>query len=137
MGTNYYLAGDICPHCGRSDEREHIGKSSADWHFALHIYPDKGINNLDDWKDYWRGHKIVDEYGKKISHKAMLKIITEREGCFNWDSCPQQFYRDWDEFHRINYSEQGLNGLVRCKIDGEHCIGHGDGTYDYIVGEFC
>ena len=36
MGTNYYL------------NDRHIGKSSAGWYFALHIYPEENINSLDE-----------------------------------------------------------------------------------------
>ena len=36
----------------------------------------------------------------------------------------------------MNYAEPGPNGLVRAKINGVHCIGHGEGTWDYITGEF-
>jgi len=49
MGTNYYLHENVCESCGRSDEPLHIGKSSAGWVFTLRIYPDKGINSLEDW----------------------------------------------------------------------------------------
>lgn len=28
------------------------------------------------------------------------------------------------------------DSLIRAKVDGAHCVGHGEGTYDYIVGDF-
>jgi hypothetical protein len=40
------------------------------------------------------------------------------------------------EWHRRNYSERGPNGLSRSKVDGHHCISHGDGTWDMIKGYF-
>jgi hypothetical protein len=36
----------------------------------------------------------------------------------------------------VNYSERGPNFLLRHRVNGRHCIGHGPGTYDYIAGEF-
>jgi hypothetical protein len=35
-----------------------------------------------------------------------------------------------------NHAELGPNGLLRSKVDDVHCIGHGEGTYDYIAGDF-
>lgn len=109
MGTNYYLLGDTCQHCGRSDERLHIGKSSAGWCFALHVTDD--IKSLADWQELWSkpAAKIVDEYGDAIEPAAMLAKITER-------SHP--------------------HGLSRHDIDDRHCVAHGNGTYDLIRGEF-
>jgi len=110
MGTNYYLTEESCPHCGRSGERLHIGKSSAGWCFALHVTDD--IKSLADWQALWSkpGAKIVDEYGDAFTPEAMLAGITER----SWKGGEPR----------------------RHPLDGSHCIGHGDGTYDLIPGEF-
>ena len=48
----------------------------------------------------------------------------------------EEGYDSWEEFHRRNNSEIGPNGLLRHKVTGNHCVGHGDGTYDYIKGVF-
>ncbi len=111
MGTNYYLHRDCCPHCGRGDDRLHIGRSSAGWCFALHVDHEEGINSLDDWKAIWSlpNAKIIDEYGRQHTPEEMLATITER-------SHPR--------------------GLSRHRVDMRHCIGSGDGTYDLIPGEF-
>jgi len=54
MGTNYYLyPASPCKACGRSYEAKHIGKSSAGWCFLLHVIPEEGINDLEDWKKLW------------------------------------------------------------------------------------
>lgn len=109
MGTNYYLVGDCCPACGRGDERQHIGKSSAGWCFALHVTED--VKSLEDWQARWSapGAKIVNEYGDTITPAEMLSAITDR-------SHPR--------------------GLSRHQVDGRHCIGHGNGTFDLLPGEF-
>jgi len=51
MGTNYYLQGKVCVHCGVADGGPlHIGKSSAGWNFGLRIYPE----GEDSWPDVGR-----------------------------------------------------------------------------------
>jgi hypothetical protein len=128
MGTNYYLERDICSHCGRSDARLHIGKSSAGWCFALHVDADEGVNSLTDWQDLWSAPnaRIVDEYGSEHSPEQMLETITQR--AWPQRDVPRKVY---DE----NHAEEGPNNLMRPTI-GRHCVGHGDGTYDLIPGEF-
>ena len=83
MGTNYYVKGEDCPTCGHAVKPDlHIGKSSAGWKFMLHIDPDNGINNLDDWVKIWsqEGAVIRNEYGDDIPPQDMLKTITHRGG---------------------------------------------------------
>ena len=111
MGTNFYLESKPCECCGRADEPLHIGKSSAGWAFALHVYPEKGINNLYDWRKILKetNGKIVNEYGDEKTYDEMIDDITNR-------SHPR--------------------GLQHSLVDGRHCIGNGEGTYDYIIGEF-
>lgn len=113
MGTNFYLKtpkGETCAHCGRFDfaEELHIGKSSAGWCFSLHVMPEEGINTLEDWKQRFSTGVIVDEYGETHTPDEILDRITKRS-------------------HPM--------GLARHQI-GAHCIGHGEGTWDYIPGEF-
>ena len=110
MGTNYYWHMNPCPHCGHPEEKLHIGKSSAGWCFSLHIIPERGINDLDDWKELWKegNGKIIDEYSEEIPIDKMLEIITDF----------------------------GPNGLLRHKVDGKFCVGNGKGTWDLIRGEF-
>ena len=135
MGTNYYWIREtnICNHCGRRDEeRLHIGKSSAGWYFHLHIIKEESINNLDDWtkKFYIPGSKIKDEYGFVTTPGELLTIISERKGI------PFKSKEEEEEFHKYNGSEDGQNNLVRSTIDGVNCVGHGEGPWDYVTGEF-
>lgn len=138
MGTNYYLKTNVCQHCGRGDEPRHIGKSSGGWCFALHIYPEDGINILADWEQLFKKQEnaIFDEYGTPTTIAKLMEIITKRSWKPRNDRQPMG-YHDWEDFDLKNYSQLGPNGLSRHKIDGCHCIGHGEGTYDYLVGEFC
>jgi len=139
MGTNYYWEPKApCRCCERPFDHFHIGKSSGGWCFGLHVIPpeeakwidglpDAGIVSLDDWKALWTRGQVVDEYGEQISRHAMLTIITER----SWKSA-----RPWSErAMNENSAVPGPNGLVRHRI-GPHCIGHGDGTWDLLPGEF-
>jgi hypothetical protein len=129
MGTNYYLHSDICPHCHKPTEVLHIGKSSAGWCFALHVYPDDQIKSFEDWLSWFSkpNSKIVNEYDDIVSIDYMIETIT----CRSWPLRNKEtgWYED-------NHAEPGSKGLARHRVDGRHCIGHGDGTYDLLVGDF-
>lgn len=114
MGTNYYVAESrgICPSCKRPHERYHIGKSSAGWVFSLHVIPELGLDTLVQWTEFWKGKVIFDEYDRIVSAVEMVDIISNRPMYNN----------------RV---------LIRHPINGWNCTGHGPGTFDYIVGEFC
>jgi hypothetical protein len=134
MGTNYYLRTNACPHCGRSDEERHIGKSSAGWCFSLHVYPDEGIRTLKDWEAQMKtlNSGIYNEYGDKLDYKDMITVICDRK----WDRKPKPVgYDSWEDFNNQNHSVNGPNGLSRHQIDNR-CIGHGEGTWDYLIGDF-
>lgn len=111
MGTNYYLELDVCESCKKGTNSLHIGKSSHGWCFSLHIIPEEGINNLEDWISWFNKDKTIirDEYGNIISFEKMLDEITNRKK------------------HK---------SIDRHRIDGIHCIGNGEGTYDFIRGDF-
>jgi hypothetical protein len=139
MGTNYYCeASAPCPHCGRHDpERIHIGKSSAGWCFGLHIHPDLDIRSLRDWQNFWVGKHIEDEYGTAVSAEDMLKIITERGLDKPIDL--SNFIGRYDsvsDLYRMNHASPGPNNLLRHAINGWHCVAHGEGTWDLLVGDF-
>ena len=146
MGTNFYWLGEPpCPTCGHVNEevKKHIGKSSGGWVFALHVYPEESIHDLPDWKDRWNRGEIVDEYGAPISPQAMEECITQR----SWSNPAFLGYTSEAEFHRLNFSEPGPNGLVRYRVQSGICVvryrvksgicvDHGAGTWDLCVGDF-
>jgi len=138
MGTNYYLyPKPPCSECGREYQKLHIGKSSGGWCFSLHIMPDDSICDLPDWEELWSepDSYIKDEYGTLIKMKEMYEIITKRgpgrheRGMGADDPWSPKDYEQ-------NSAEPGPNGLVRHKLLKHHCIKHGSGTWDCIVGEF-
>ena len=127
MGTNYYLRKSICDKCDRYDEL-HVGKSSAGWHFSLHIIPELGINDLESWKKHFVGNKIFDEYGDEITPEQMICVITERS--WNREDVPDA------KFLRENSAEIGLNGLLAHGYSPYRRAVRTDGTYDLIGGDF-
>lgn len=132
MSTNFFLVPPQCPCCGHQDKSIHLGKSSVGWTFGLRIRPDDNINNWNDivslikekQADYWQ---IQDEYGTPFSFAQFSYVVCERQGK------RASFSPSW---LAQNYAMEGPNNLVRRLIDGQHCVGHGDGTYDYLVGSF-
>jgi hypothetical protein len=117
-----------------SCDGKHIGKSSGGWVFALHVYPEDGINDLEDWERLWsQSGLIIDECGDEVSVEEMRRTITDR-------SWPQKkdkplMYESWEHFNRVNNCQDGPNGLVRGHLS-ERNIKHGAGTWDCYVGEF-
>lgn len=152
MGTNYYVESvvECCPTCkrplpdanGEVPEPRHLGKSSAGWCFSLRVYPDEGINTLEDWIRWWQGKTIRNEYGAVITEDEMLCCIMLRgEAGAKFKETPHESYLSWDHFHKENESEFGPRGMLRHRVHSAQrysagCIGHGAGTWDYIVGEF-
>ena len=131
MGTNYHHHPAACEHCGETASGPlHIGKSSAGWVFALHINPEIEIRDLADWEARWASlpdDEIRDEYGRVLTPEQMRSLITERGR-----QDPPGAGFDYES----NHAEPGPNNLVRSKVDGERCVGHGAGTWDLFVGDF-
>lgn len=126
MGTVYYWRPIIR---GVVGEPIHIGKSSAGWCFALRVYPEEGIRTLDDWMLRWRvcpGR--IDDGDEWLYASEMISVIADR-------TRPQLHAGNFG-VPAGRYSERGPNGLLRLRVDGRFCIGHGAGTWDYVVGEF-
>jgi hypothetical protein len=137
MGTNYYWKeGPDCPTCRRSFTGKHIGKSSHGWTFALHVYPDQGIDDIEDWEKLWQkaGSMIIDEYGEKLGADEMRQIITSRAREERWHARPYG-HISWENFHLENQSLPGPYGLIRSQLN-YRCIKHGVGTWDCHVGDF-
>lgn len=136
----------------------HIGKSSFGWHFGLCIYPEYGINNLQDWINLFNdpNNKIIDEYDDEVSASDMISIITER-GRANWSDDPEavKAYEkncldhhneiteylncrpcsSYDELLAENHAERGVRGLWKhSRTDKFHVENPvKNATYDYII----
>ena len=117
------------PTCGKPGEERHIGKSSSGWCFAVHIHPEIGIKTWGDWKECLKeGGEIRDEYGEDVTFEEMVATVEERY----W--VPP--YERSQHFYEVNHAEPGPNNLMRHKIDGRFCVGHGGGTWDLMEGKF-
>lgn len=121
MGTNYYLRRD-----GEPDL--HIGKSSAGWCFSLHVYPERGPVSLETWIPLLLRGTVYDEYNNETGLSEMLQKISLRSWVPRKNSLPFDY--------ETNHAMPGPNGLARHVVDNFHCIGHGPGPWDLIVGEF-
>jgi hypothetical protein len=133
MGMNYYHYDPTdmvtCCECGQHvPKKRHIGKSSGGWCFSLHVGDDCPMS-LTEWQSLLQkpGTYIQNEEYEVVSFKEMMQTITKR----SWKRDKIMSYEDL----RKNQATIGPNGLMRHQIS-PHCIAHGDGTYDYIVGDF-
>jgi hypothetical protein len=140
MGTNYYLHENVCDHCGRSDEKMHIGKSSGGWCFSLRVYPDIGIFDWSDWLEALRkpGAIIKNEYWEVVTLEQMVSIVTDRANSQPMTDERARLhgrYSSAADFHAKNHSEMGPNNLLRHRRS-DFCVGHGAGTWDLMSGEF-
>ena len=137
----------------------HIGKSSMGWHFGLCIYPEYGINTLEDWIKLFRNsdNTIVDEENRVINTSEMLdrienrkqsefekyqseeeyeKAVLENYNDFNKYfinlSHHRKIYNSYDEILMENHACRGINGLWRRERDQYISYPTPDGTFDYI-----
>mgnify|MGYP006278320635 CR=1 FL=1 len=73
MGTNYYVAENLCECCERYDRGMHIGKSSYGWAFSFH--GTKELNSWKAWKEYLKDKKIVGDYDDFIEYDKFVELI--------------------------------------------------------------
>lgn len=106
----------------------HIGKRSGGWTFGFHIYPSLGINLYSDWKVIFPYGQIKDEYGNPHTEYEFDKIIQEI-GSSLWDKTK-------DRNNDMPYASLDPEYNLYRRNVGEYCAGHGDGPYDYILGDF-
>lgn len=139
-------------------QRIHIGKSSMGWHFGLCVYPEYGINTLDDWIKLFRsfGNTIVDEEDRELKTSEMIDRIEDRKQFeFEKYESEQEYekavvdnyndinktinifrhkiYNSYDEILIDNHACRGLNGLWRRQKDQYTNYPIPDGTYDLII----
>jgi hypothetical protein len=81
MGTNYYVDEERdCPTCHRRHMcLIHIGKSSAGWKFTFAWNSGDYYKSLQEMKDWLKGRKITDEYGRKITRAKFWAMVRAKE----------------------------------------------------------
>lgn len=130
---------------------EHIGGSSGGWCFSLHVStpndlgsepwaqnPFSYVFDLGDWLSWFQDSAfyIANEYGDEISVDEMMRIIQNRRFSPNAAILKNMATEGTARYYAALGGVPGPNNLARHPIDGYHCIGHGSGTWDLIVGEF-
>ena len=75
MGTNYYVASNLCKCCNRYDKEYHIGKSSMGWAFSFRGYRASLLVSWGAWKEFLKDKTIVDEYGSTIDYDDFVNMI--------------------------------------------------------------
>jgi hypothetical protein len=147
MGTNYYLHQRTGLPEPDHEIVLHIGKSSTGWCFSVHVMPERGINDLQDWvtliEQRASAAVIKDEYGEELQLQELLNIITDRRRSVSIKDSftrgkEQGFYQhvdDVEQWLRLNRAVRGPNNLMRHALGGT-IVRHGSGTWDCIVGDF-
>jgi hypothetical protein len=75
MGTNYYVAKNLCDCCKRYDEEYHIGKSSGGWAFTFQGYKYDGLVSWKYYKEFLQDKIIMNEYGERIDYDWFVHFI--------------------------------------------------------------
>lgn len=75
MGTNYYVAKNLCECCNRYDEEYHIGKSSRGWAFTFRGYKYDNLTSWKLWKEYLKDQIIKNEYGDTVPYEEFVEMI--------------------------------------------------------------
>ncbi len=79
MGTNYYVAKNLCECCNRYDEEYHIGKASYGWAFSFQGYRAERLVSWRAWKEFLRDKIIIDEYGERTNYDWFVNYIEENK----------------------------------------------------------
>lgn len=75
MGTNYYVASNLCECCNRYDEEYHIGKSSFGWAFSFRGYRSERLVSWKQWKEFLKDKIIMDEYRDRVNYDWFVQYI--------------------------------------------------------------
>ena len=75
MGTNYYVAKNLCECCDRYDTEYHIGKSSGGWAFTFKGYSAERLTSWKAWKAFLKDQIIMDEYHERIDYDWFVQYI--------------------------------------------------------------
>ena len=75
MGTNYYVAKNLCECCNRYDEEYHIGKASVGWAFSFRGYIWNDLCSWKQWKEFLKDQIIMDEYGERTDYKWFVDMV--------------------------------------------------------------
>ena len=98
MGTNYYVAKNLCECCNRYDEEYHIGKASHGWPFSFRGYIWNDLVSWKQWKEFLKDQIIMDEYGERIDYDWLVQYIETMKA--------PKYVRE-DGHKNLNHNEEG------------------------------
>lgn len=75
MGTNYFVAKNLCDCCDRYDKEYHIGKSSHGWAFTFQGYKWNKLDSWKAWKEFLKNEIIMDEYHERIDYDWFVQMV--------------------------------------------------------------
>ncbi len=125
MGINYYLLTNVCDHCGRGDEKIHLGKISAGWAFSFRGYRNGHIDGLpegiekvesfEEWADMIRipNTAIEDEYGAQLDKEEFIESVLRRPEKIKASSGKEPLYHaQYMEDHEYGryFDDEMING---------------------------
>ena len=79
MGTNYYAKINVCEHCGREENKIHLGKSSYGWQFSFQYNEGEYYKNYDEMIYWLRDKRIFDEYGDEITMSEFMDMVETKK----------------------------------------------------------
>jgi hypothetical protein len=59
-------------------QKIHVGLSAGGWAFNLHVMPDLGVTDLEDWAELLNYGSLEDEYGKLENPEDFITAIKSR-----------------------------------------------------------
>lgn len=128
MGVNYYVSNPKTP----DRFGMHIGKSSGGWCFSLRVYPEYSLTTFQHWLDFLAKLPepcVMDGEGGFYTVAQFKRVVENRM----WAHANSAFVRKYLD---SGEAVMGRNGLLSVPVDGVHCVGHGEGTWDYIAVDF-
>ena len=75
MGTNYYVAKNLCECCNRYDREYHIGKSSYGWSFSFHGYRAERLVSWRACQEFLKNQLLMDDSGERVDSAWFVRNI--------------------------------------------------------------
>jgi hypothetical protein len=139
MGSNYYAYIYEDENKTTKKEQIHIGKSSKGWVFMLHRIREKGLIYWSDWKLLLQRPNVsicCHNTGEYIPFDVFVGIVEDRGFLIKPSHYPYEvfgkIYKNEQEWAEEAGGIVGPNNLLRTKQKEQH----GEGTWDYVVGDF-
>ncbi len=100
MGTNYYANINCCKHCGRPEEKIHIGKSSFGWKFLIDMNDSEYYKSFEEFISFISNKdiRLISENNDEISWEDLLGLIkSKKDGKDHCEEYPEDKFADCNE----------------------------------------